>query len=254
MKKLYFIALLFCLSISACKKDNTAPAPAADFSFDGITGSNIAVTQGTSNTVSNHSTNGSTYLWDFGDGTTSTEATPYITFKKGGNITISLTVKNSKGESSIQKKQVKVLVPTIHQITITDINKWVGNDLSPLTKFIGGDVWVEIYKSNNNTTYQYLDNKSYNYPLFYKSQVYTGVTTNNLAPLVINVPDKVTLDGKFSSSDTKYSYNLYVKDVNGTHLLFASDVWGSTFITDQQNAFTWYSSLSTVVNITGNWE
>jgi PKD repeat protein len=45
------------------------------------------------------------YLWDFGDGKTSTEKNPVHTFDKAGNYTISLSVKNSAGKTD--KKTVE---------------------------------------------------------------------------------------------------------------------------------------------------
>lgn len=45
----------------------------------------------------NRSLGGRTYLWDFGDGSTSTVAHPDHVYKKAGTYTVSLTVMNGKG-------------------------------------------------------------------------------------------------------------------------------------------------------------
>lgn len=45
-------------------------------------------------TFTNESVGGDSYLWDFGDGTTSTEENPVHTFPNGGSFDVSLTVEN----------------------------------------------------------------------------------------------------------------------------------------------------------------
>jgi PKD repeat protein len=44
------------------------------------------------------------WLWDFGDGTTSTEKNPVHTYSKAGTYTVNLTVKNSGGEDYTMKE------------------------------------------------------------------------------------------------------------------------------------------------------
>ncbi|WP_141241803.1 DUF3344 domain-containing protein, partial [Methanosarcina spelaei] len=43
------------------------------------------------------------YLWDFGDGTTSTDQKPSHTYTKGGNYTVKLTVTGPSGSNSMEK-------------------------------------------------------------------------------------------------------------------------------------------------------
>jgi C1A family cysteine protease len=45
-----------------------------------------------------------TWLWDFGDGTTSIEKSPIHTYSKAGNYTVNLTVKNTAGEDFALKE------------------------------------------------------------------------------------------------------------------------------------------------------
>lgn len=52
-----------------------------------------------------------TYLWDFGDGTTSTAAHPGKTFTTPGEFTISLTVTNAAGCTDTQREEKYILVP-----------------------------------------------------------------------------------------------------------------------------------------------
>lgn len=51
-------------------------------------------------TCTNTSTGATSYLWDFGDGQTSTEANPVHTYANGGIFTLSLTATNTNGSSA----------------------------------------------------------------------------------------------------------------------------------------------------------
>jgi len=89
------LILLSVLTIISCKKESKTPLPIADFKVASI-GENYEVT------FENLSEYGETYIWDFGDGTTSTDESPVHSFKRGeSNIT--LNVKNSTGETKISK-------------------------------------------------------------------------------------------------------------------------------------------------------
>lgn len=57
----------------------------------------------------NNSEGASTYLWQFGDGTTSDESHPLHTFSKAGKYTVSLTAKDAQGKSSTVRQQIEVL-------------------------------------------------------------------------------------------------------------------------------------------------
>lgn len=55
-------------------------------------------------TFTNSSLDADTYMWDFGDGNTSTEANPMHTYAADGIYDVMLTAKNSTSEESITKK------------------------------------------------------------------------------------------------------------------------------------------------------
>ncbi|MBX2973042.1 MAG: PKD domain-containing protein [Flavobacteriales bacterium] len=56
----------------------------------------------------NRSLGGKTYLWDFGDGSTSTVAHPDHVYKKAGLYTVSLTVVNGKGCEDRAERTVRI--------------------------------------------------------------------------------------------------------------------------------------------------
>ncbi len=117
MKKIkltkYITLLAALLLLTACSSDgassdDSATKPTADFSFSN---------DGSTFTFTNLSTNGTKYRWDFGDlYYTSGEKDPVYTYKIGGEIRVSLTVTNEKGEEAFITKTI-----TAPRIIIIDI-------------------------------------------------------------------------------------------------------------------------------------
>jgi PKD repeat protein len=71
---------------------STIPAPGFNFTSTGLAVS-----------FNNTSVNGTSYLWEFGDGTTSTLQNPTHTYANGGTYTVKLTTTNACGSTSITK-------------------------------------------------------------------------------------------------------------------------------------------------------
>ncbi len=110
--KVLFI-LSFGLVITACDDDDDekTPAPSADFTFE-ITGTSVKFT--------NTSTDGSTYAWDFGDGTTSTDESPTHDYGKFAGFVVELIATNESGFSS-----KSAAVQVVAEITIDgDMSDW----------------------------------------------------------------------------------------------------------------------------------
>ena len=92
--------MIVMVGLSSCQKDEPeTPAPVAGFTFTGAGGNapcEVAFT--------NASTNATSYVWDFGDGTeTSTEKSPQHTYTSGGTFTVQLTATGDGGANSITK-------------------------------------------------------------------------------------------------------------------------------------------------------
>lgn len=64
--------------------------------------------------INNSSANTVTYLWDFGDGVTSTDATPTHVYSRENNYTVKLTVTDGKGCSNTMVKPGLVKIKNIH--------------------------------------------------------------------------------------------------------------------------------------------
>ncbi|RYE16577.1 MAG: PKD domain-containing protein, partial [Sphingobacteriales bacterium] len=89
---------------------NVLPAPFANFVVSDSTLSCPPKTVQFTNLSIPGSTGSATYLWDFGDGTTSTASNPSHTYTTGGNYNVSLSVTNSSGCLKIKSKAQYVLV------------------------------------------------------------------------------------------------------------------------------------------------
>jgi hypothetical protein len=162
MKKLklinYLTVLVAMLLLGGCSKDDTpsdsGPMPTADFSFTNV---------GSTFTFTNLSENGSTYRWDFGDlSFTSNAESPIYTYGIGGQIVVSLTVTNAAGQEAFVSKTI-----TAPRIIIIDIKvdgkftDWddvqfasestTGNGSIQKVKIWAGGPNVNVYLEGNKT-------------------------------------------------------------------------------------------------------
>ncbi len=87
------------LTFVSCSDDDPAPAPVADFTLE-IDDKTV--------TFTNTSTNATTYSWDFGDNTLSTDMDPVHTYDAYGDYDVRLTAKGDGGEV-IKKQTISVI-------------------------------------------------------------------------------------------------------------------------------------------------
>jgi len=114
---LHFSAIIFAvLVLVGCKQDkyNFEDLGEPVKSFYTNTAGELLINQ--SITFTNESENGNTYLWDFGDGTTSAEKSPIKVYTEGGVYTVKLKVIGNSGTGNYSKSIVVVdpdaVVPT----------------------------------------------------------------------------------------------------------------------------------------------
>lgn len=125
MKKINFLtsfttAILLALVLSSCEK---TPEPTAQFTF---TVTDLEVT------FTNASDDATSYAWSFGDGNTSTEASPVHTYADYGLYSVSLVATGEGGDATVTKD---VEVEFIPLMTIDgDFSKW-----SSIADFVTGD-------------------------------------------------------------------------------------------------------------------
>ena len=112
MKKILYISVIITLVLIACKK---TPPPVADFEIDSF---NLVV--GQELFFMNHSADGVSYKWDFGDGYISEEFEPYHTYNTNGFYTVKLTVTGKDGGQSLATLDVEIKIPTIFAIDVIE--------------------------------------------------------------------------------------------------------------------------------------
>ena len=98
----YVIVSIFAiglLTMTSCKKDDTEPTPTPDFTFE-VNDKTV--------TFTNTSKDATSYSWDFGDNTLSTEMNPVHEYLAYGDYDVRLTAKGDGGEQ-IKKTTISVV-------------------------------------------------------------------------------------------------------------------------------------------------
>lgn len=99
----------------------------------------------------NSSTNGNSYLWDFGDGSTSSQMNPPTHTYAAGNYTVTLTVTNDCGtDVTTQNISISVGIENLNNDYSFQINPNPGDGLFNLsvTKSIQGNIKIEVFDVN----------------------------------------------------------------------------------------------------------
>lgn len=110
-KSAFIFSAIVALTLISCDKQNTpeaAPEPSlvAEFTIDNPNGS---VNEKELVLLSNKSENAVSYFWEFGNGETSTEKQPEMTYDKCGIYPISLTITSASGATKTVKHDVTAL-------------------------------------------------------------------------------------------------------------------------------------------------
>lgn len=155
MKKLYLLGVCLILFLS-CSQDATTiidenpdegVALIACFEVNSTT-----LNVGEMLEISNCSEGASTYLFDFGNGETSEQANPAISFDTGGSYTITLTVTNEKQETKTKTKMVNVIVIEAAYLFPEIPAGFTGLPLETGINPITGNIYsIELYQDNEGT-------------------------------------------------------------------------------------------------------
>jgi PKD repeat protein len=125
-------------ALSACKKDDkddnnggSGTNPIASFQFE-VSEDNFLMV-----TFTNFSQNATSYMWDFGDGNSSTEKDPVHTYASSGDFTVKLTASNSAGTSSDYSQEITITDPN-------DAYKLLTGDVSKTWKLFREDISMSL--------------------------------------------------------------------------------------------------------------
>ncbi len=146
-RKLQFWSIAFSMlglmAITSCGGDDepSVPEPTADFS---------SVIDGKTVTFTDASTDAESYSWDFGDGNSSTQASPTHTYVGNGSYVVRLTVTNASGEDSRQS------VLEIVNITIDgDFSDW--DDVASINTGGGTLTNIKVENLSNTKLFVYVE-------------------------------------------------------------------------------------------------
>jgi PKD repeat protein len=110
--------------------------------FDPVAGFDTYTAVGNDVTFTNTTTNGISYVWDFGDGTTSTSANPSHIYTTVGSYTITLTATGYAGYTSVTSKTVNTAnvdplrpIKSVSETALTGMNYKVTLGPSEVTSF-----------------------------------------------------------------------------------------------------------------------
>lgn len=192
--------------ISSCRKD-----PSACFTYHRPT----EFKTGDTVTFSNCSNNGDSYLWEFADGTTSTETNPSHVFTTTGTFEVTLTVTNKKSSESISKEIDLNNVGLNEKVLFT--NYWLHVSSEPynldLDRNGTTDVVVSqrsVFGSSGQSHYTKLE-VSGDFSLLYDTVCIPRVSNDvSIIPsdtVTVNIAPKI-----ISSSNVQPSVTMYTKE------------------------------------------
>ncbi len=179
----------------------------------------------------NYSTNAVSYLWDFGDNTTSTLTEPRHVYNSSGSYTVTLTATGSNGSTSTAIKTVTITQGTALRISVKDElgNLSVGATVklySNLTDYTNKTNQVGATLTTNSSGYVLFKNLN---PLAYYFDIANGCQ-NNIKEIVgfsspipqsaqTNISVTLTKKGAINiSNDLTYSFDIYLDNVFQTTL------------------------------------
>lgn len=176
MRKIFVVVILSVLmQLTSCTTKEII-IPNAEFDFELAIKSHLITGFPTYEVIqfNNHSTEGDSYLWGFGNGASSTEKEPNYSYEISGDYKITLTVTSSSGEKSITSKDIRIEDRILENIEIKYLNWDCLGDFSDWPAEKKADVYIEILRDN---------------AVYYTSPILKGISASD-TPSVISIPEE----------------------------------------------------------------
>lgn len=178
-------------------------------------------------------------VWDFGDGTTSTDLTGSHYYKYPGTYPVTLTVFNSSGYTSVSTVVSSITISNLINDAIilttnSDLELRSGNISKPIyltrynswqTSVTGSNVFINLAVSGNRSPY-------------YSSDEYYSDPYSHLIPsskFVINTPEGLTIVDKVSTTNTP----IYAA-MSGTSIVMSMSATATNYFAGTSGAATFY--------------
>lgn len=133
-KKLLYILLLLCAATS-CKKDDNNPAPLVVYT--------IAV-DGNQVTFTNTTTGATSWKWDFGDGTSSTEQSPVHVYQGKGKYVPTLYATSAAGVTAEGSTVIRISKTSPVKLTDNSLSDWDTISQNMITAGPAGGVFKKL--------------------------------------------------------------------------------------------------------------
>ena len=158
-KHLFFLAVLvFFTVINACKKDDPdPPSPMAEF-----TASKTTVTVDEEIQFTNASNNATSFVWSFGDGTTSTEASPKKSYATSNVFVVTLSATGAGGTELSSKNITVVPLSAFTVENEGSLTNTVPVQFTNTSKGATSYMWIFGDAGNSTST---LEHPSFTYPV-----------------------------------------------------------------------------------------
>ena len=194
------------VTASAGSEDTIAPTAYASKDMSGVTGVELAF----DGTGSKDNVRIMEYIWDMGDGTTITGAQPKHTYKKAGTYTVTLTVKDVKGNTDTAEISVTIYDPStagtiILQVTdqsnvpLSGAYVYVKDGSTGKSQTLKADAQGKITISGESGTYQFAAYKQDYLPAEKYVNLEQGKTVN--ATIMLEAGDVVVGDLKIKKME-----------------------------------------------------
>ncbi|MGY2130613.1 PKD domain-containing protein [Hymenobacter sp. HD11105] len=163
--------------------------------------------------IINNTKDGESYQWEFGDGTTSTEAAPVFGYAQSGTYTIKLTTTSSTGERSVISKPITVVDRVLKRIIVRRLNWNAFGRLPTWNDSKRAALTIEIGTRERNTPSTVIGS------LIYRSTPLTGVA-NTETSFEVPVTSRVVLNNDLVGEGV--TINVLGDDTSGKQLVFSS--------------------------------
>jgi PKD repeat protein len=216
---LYMISLLLgSLVLYSCQEKEVIPVADFDYTFADPTLAAYLSAYPThvSLKINNKSTLGQSYLWDFGNGSTSTEAEPSFLYLQSGEYTITLRVTSASGEQKLLTKQIKIVDRVLKQVIVQSLEWNAIGELSDWPSNKSANAQIEVGQRMGNDSPVLISE------LLYQSTVLEKVSS-------VTTPLMLPVSGKHIITPADLSnlvINLHGMDETGRYLSYSSGASG----------------------------
>ncbi len=232
------ILLAFVALVVSCKSDVISLQPKASFSIDGTDVESVTIGTHDAFYPENLSSNATSVVWDFGNGTTSTDEHPKVTYAINGNYNLTLTAFGQGGTKNVIKKTVVVkerILKTI-QLDKISLNSYLAEQAAGITfpVFSKLDLWVELKFSQGIV--QRTSNHDIVAPTIFRTPIYAQIDSSFHSTLAYSLPQTQNVVISYPVNDIDFYQgglglvaNLYGTNGTNTYLLFSTSWSGFAF-------------------------